>query len=70
MRNADHAIMMTPTEDGWSWQLVDRDGCTARSGSASDQELALQLAWREAKALADFAGDRFPEIVVGYMQRS
>lgn len=64
MREMKHAIMMTSDLQGWRWQLIDPSGVTAASGVSTDQDEAMEAAWRAAKHTSNFMRGDYTEIAI------
>jgi len=67
MREATHAIKVSPNAQGWTWELIDTDGATTEVGIARDQQGAMQAAWRAFMSHSGPGSGGFPEIVVGHL---
>ncbi len=66
MQSPKHTIMVRPNAQGWTWELIDRDGATTAEGIAAHQEGAMGSVWRAAKSSSNAAPGEFPEIVLGH----
>jgi len=62
------AIMITPSDEGWRWELIDAEGDTTASGLCEQQIAAMDLAWRAARSATEFAGQDSPEIFIRHLR--
>jgi hypothetical protein len=71
MPDAQHAsdepaIIVAPNARGWTWELIDSDGCSIAAGVADNQEAAMQRAWEAARASPAATPKPFPDIVLQF----
>ena len=64
------AIMITPCDRGWRWELVDGDGVTTISGLCDKQIAAMDSACRAASVSSESQGRDYPQIVVRHRRPS
>jgi hypothetical protein len=64
MQTATQAIKVARAAEGWSWIVVDGDGRPTLAGSAPEQQVAMETAWRAARSLGGGRGNAYPDIIV------
>ena len=64
MQTARQVIKVARVADGWQWTLIDVAGASAAIGTAPEQQLAMETAWRAARSVSPGPSTTYPEVIV------